>query len=133
MGNPYRIGPDGDRATVSAKYEPWLADQHQLLRALDELRARDVLRRPAMLPILARIADLLPTHTRRSEESQALQLEFGDFVRAAQQVVGELTWSIGWQRVRFRDDPPELMLMARHRCARTFPRRQMRVLALSPA
>jgi hypothetical protein len=27
----------GDRAAVSAKYERWLADQHQLLRALDEL------------------------------------------------------------------------------------------------
>jgi Domain of unknown function (DUF4326) len=42
-GNPHRIGPDGDRAAVIAKYERWLADQHQLLRALDELRARDVL------------------------------------------------------------------------------------------
>ena len=40
-GNPYRIGPDGDRAAVIAKYERWLADQHQLLRALDELRGRD--------------------------------------------------------------------------------------------
>ena len=39
-GNPYRIGPDGDRAAVIAKYERWLADQHQLLRALDELRGR---------------------------------------------------------------------------------------------
>jgi hypothetical protein len=37
-GNPFRIGPDGDRAAVIAKYERWLADQHQLLRALDELR-----------------------------------------------------------------------------------------------
>ncbi len=37
-GNPFRIGPDGDRAAVVAKYARWLADQHQLLRALDELR-----------------------------------------------------------------------------------------------
>jgi hypothetical protein len=37
-GNPFRIGPDGDRATVIAKYEHWLRDQHHLLRALDELR-----------------------------------------------------------------------------------------------
>ena len=37
-GNPFRIGPDGDRATVIAKYERWLRDQHHLLRALDELR-----------------------------------------------------------------------------------------------
>jgi hypothetical protein len=42
-GNPFWIGSDGDRAAVIAKYERWLADQHQLLRALDELRARDVL------------------------------------------------------------------------------------------
>ena len=25
-GNPFRIGPDGDRAAVIAKYECWLAD-----------------------------------------------------------------------------------------------------------
>jgi hypothetical protein len=37
-GNPFRIGPDGDRATVISKYERWLRDQHHLLRALDELR-----------------------------------------------------------------------------------------------
>jgi hypothetical protein len=37
-GNPFRIGPDGDRATVIAKHDHWLRDQHHLLRALDELR-----------------------------------------------------------------------------------------------
>jgi len=31
-GNPFRIGPDGDRAAVIAKYQRWLADQYQLLR-----------------------------------------------------------------------------------------------------
>jgi len=36
------IGRDGGRATVIAKYERWLADQHHLLRALDELRGRDL-------------------------------------------------------------------------------------------
>jgi Domain of unknown function (DUF4326) len=41
-GNPFRIGPDGDRAAVIAKYEHWLRDQHHLLRALDELRGRDL-------------------------------------------------------------------------------------------
>ena len=41
-GNPFRIGQDGDRATVIAKYERWLADQHHLLRALDELRGHDL-------------------------------------------------------------------------------------------
>ncbi len=42
-GNPFRIGADGDRATVIAKYERWLRDQHHLLRALDELRGRDLI------------------------------------------------------------------------------------------
>lgn len=41
-GNPFIIGRDGDRATVIAKFERWLADQHHLLRALDELRGRDL-------------------------------------------------------------------------------------------
>ena len=41
-GNPFRIGRDGDRATVIAKYERWLADQHHQLRALDELRGHDL-------------------------------------------------------------------------------------------
>lgn len=42
-GNPFRIGVDGDRATVIAKHARWLRDQHHLLRALDELRSRDLL------------------------------------------------------------------------------------------
>jgi len=37
-----RIDRDGDRVTVIAKYERWLADQHHLLRALDELRGHDL-------------------------------------------------------------------------------------------
>jgi prephenate dehydrogenase len=41
-GNPFRIGRDGDRATVITKYERSLADQHHLLRALDELRGHDL-------------------------------------------------------------------------------------------
>lgn len=41
-GNPFRISRDGDRAAVIAKYERWLADQHHLLRALDELGGRDL-------------------------------------------------------------------------------------------
>jgi len=41
-GNPFRIGQDGDRAAVIAKHERWLADQHHLLRALDELRGHDL-------------------------------------------------------------------------------------------
>lgn len=41
-GNPFRIGPDGDRAAVIAKHERWLRGQHHLLRALDELRGKDL-------------------------------------------------------------------------------------------
>lgn len=42
-GNPFRIGIDGDRAAVIAKYEWWLRNQHHLLRALDELRGQNLL------------------------------------------------------------------------------------------
>src|SRR3984893_16874471 len=42
-GNPFRIGVDGDRAAVIAKYECWLRNQHHLLRGLDELRGHDLL------------------------------------------------------------------------------------------
>ncbi|MDJ0276274.1 DUF4326 domain-containing protein [Sphingomonas sp. 2R-10] len=41
-GNPFVIGRDGNRAEVIAKYGRWLRTQHQLLRALDELRGRDL-------------------------------------------------------------------------------------------
>ncbi|MFC5342897.1 DUF4326 domain-containing protein (plasmid) [Brevundimonas staleyi] len=41
-GNPFRIGVDGDRATVIAKHERWLRGQHALLRALGELRGKDL-------------------------------------------------------------------------------------------
>lgn len=39
-GNPFRIGADGDRATVIARHEAWLRGRHDLLRALDELRGK---------------------------------------------------------------------------------------------
>ena len=42
-GNPFRIGIDGNRAAVIAKYECWLRSQNHLLRALDELRGRNLL------------------------------------------------------------------------------------------
>jgi len=41
-GNPFRIGRDGERVAVIAKYERWLAEQHHLLRGLDELSGRDL-------------------------------------------------------------------------------------------
>ena len=49
-GNPFRIGPDGNRADVIAAYELWLSNQHHLLRALDELRGRDLVCFCAPLP-----------------------------------------------------------------------------------
>ena len=60
-GNPFRIGPDGDRVAVIALYERWLADQHPLLRALDELRGRDLVcfcaPRPCHGDLLLRLAN----------------------------------------------------------------------------
>jgi hypothetical protein len=60
-GNPFRIGPDGDRAAVIAKYERWLAQQPQLLRALDELCGRDLVcfcaPRPCHGDLLLRLAN----------------------------------------------------------------------------
>jgi hypothetical protein len=41
-GNPFRIGVDGDRATVIARHEAWLRTQRDLLGALDELRGKDL-------------------------------------------------------------------------------------------
>ena len=41
-GNPFRIGAMAIAPTVIAKHERWLADQHHLLRALDELRGHDL-------------------------------------------------------------------------------------------
>lgn len=41
-GNPFRIGVDGDRAQVIARHERWLRDKLELLRALPELKGRDV-------------------------------------------------------------------------------------------
>ena len=41
-------------------------------------------------------------------------------VGATQQIVGEFASPIDWWRMRFRDDPPELLVMARRCCARTF-------------
>ena len=43
MGESVSDRIDGDRAAVIAKYETWLRRQHHLLRALDELRGRNLL------------------------------------------------------------------------------------------
>jgi hypothetical protein len=60
-GNRFVIGRDGDRAAVIAKYERWLARQHHLLRALDELRGCDLVcfcaPRPCHGDLLLRLAN----------------------------------------------------------------------------
>lgn len=39
-GNPFRIGRDGTRAEVIAKFEDWIQTQPNLLAALPELRGK---------------------------------------------------------------------------------------------
>ena len=39
-GNPYRIGPDGSREEVIAKYREYLLRTPHLIAALDELRGK---------------------------------------------------------------------------------------------
>lgn len=60
-GNPYRIGRDGTRADVIALYERYLRKRHDLLRALDELRGKDLVCFCAPLPchgdLLRRLAN----------------------------------------------------------------------------
>lgn len=45
-GNPFRIGPDGDRAAVIPRHEAWLRTQPELLRSLDELHGKDLVCAP---------------------------------------------------------------------------------------
>ena len=42
-GNPFRIGPDGDRETVIAKYRKWIKTQPNLLADLHELRGKSLI------------------------------------------------------------------------------------------
>jgi len=76
-GNPFRIGLDGDRAAVIVKHERWLADQHHLLRALDELRGRDLV---CFCAPLACHGDLL---RRLANASRAQRIAWWRRVRAA--------------------------------------------------
>ena len=59
-------GRDGDRASVIAKYECWLADQHHLLRALDELRGHDLVCWCAPLACHGDLAPPRQCHARRA-------------------------------------------------------------------
>jgi hypothetical protein len=40
--NPFKVGRDGFRVQVIAKYSAWICDQPKLLAALPELRDRDL-------------------------------------------------------------------------------------------
>lgn len=39
-GNPFRIGPDGDRNEVIRKYREWIMGQPELLASLHELKGK---------------------------------------------------------------------------------------------
>jgi O-acetyl-ADP-ribose deacetylase (regulator of RNase III) len=39
-GNPFRIGPDGNRKEVIEKYRAWIAEQPELLKSLPELKGK---------------------------------------------------------------------------------------------
>jgi hypothetical protein len=41
-GNPFKIGRDGSRDQVIAKYRAWIVRQTELMDALDELRGKDL-------------------------------------------------------------------------------------------
>src|SRR5215213_10068919 len=41
-GNPFAIGRDGDRETVISKYTAWVLKQDHLMRALPELKGKDL-------------------------------------------------------------------------------------------
>lgn len=41
-GNPFRIGPDGDRDEVCDKHSEWIMTQPHLLAALHELKNRSL-------------------------------------------------------------------------------------------
>lgn len=60
-GNPFKIGRDGDRAEVIAKFEDWISGQTQLLRDLGELRGKTLgcycAPEPCHGDVLARLVD----------------------------------------------------------------------------
>lgn len=63
-GNPFRIGPDGTRAEVLAKYREYILHRPDLMAALPELKGKVLACWCAPLPchghILAELADAKP-------------------------------------------------------------------------
>ena len=63
-GNPFRIGPDGTREEVIAKYEQYLRGRPDLMATLPELKGKVLgcwcAPKPCHADILARLADQLP-------------------------------------------------------------------------
>lgn len=61
FANPFRIGPDGDRAAVIARYAAWLQTRPDLLARIPDLRGKRLACWCAPLPchadVLARLAD----------------------------------------------------------------------------
>lgn len=61
FGNPFRIGRDGSRGEVVAKYEEWLTSQPELMAALPELAGKTLgcwcSPKPCHGDVLARLAD----------------------------------------------------------------------------
>jgi hypothetical protein len=41
-GNPFKIGRDGDRAEVMAKYRKWIVKQKKLLASIHELHGKNL-------------------------------------------------------------------------------------------
>jgi hypothetical protein len=64
-GNPFRIGRDGDRAQVIARYRDWIRFQPDLLARIPSLRGKVLACWCAPLPchgdVLAALADAIPS------------------------------------------------------------------------
>ena len=71
-GNPFVIGPDGDRRAVVAKYRLWLAAQPRLLADLRELRGKDLVcwcaPEACHADVLLELAATPPQHKEQGDE-----------------------------------------------------------------
>jgi len=72
-GNPFVIGPDGDRDEVISKYRYWIEDRPELLAALSELKGKRLVcycaPKPCHGDVLAELADEVdPEFSKRMRE-----------------------------------------------------------------